>query len=355
MDTTTDRSALEQKLIPELQRIAQEMGIEGTQRLRKAGLIDAIVSERRQRLERRRDGPVAGRRRGGRTRRRGRTGRRRRRDRRCREDARGSERAEAGNAADEPSARVTRAAAARNAPTAIAAAPTIGSGSATTATATRATATGTRASANQNQGRATGTRAPATGTRAATRTATAVSGPPARSAAACARSAGVREEQERAEEIANAPTHHGHPRPAARRLRLPAHVGLHCRVRGHLRLGVAGAQGVAPQGRRRDRQGPAAARQREVRRAARGRDRQRHRPRGGEGAAELRQAHAAVPRRAVPARVRRRRPWPSGSSTWSRRSARASAAWSCRRRRRARRRSSSRSRTASSRRTPRCT
>ncbi len=45
MDTTTDRSVLEQKLIPELQRIAQEMGIEGTQRLRKAGLIDAIVAQ----------------------------------------------------------------------------------------------------------------------------------------------------------------------------------------------------------------------------------------------------------------------------------------------------------------------
>jgi transcription termination factor Rho len=45
MDTTTDRSALEQKLIPELQRIAQEMGIEGTQRLRKSGLIDAIVAK----------------------------------------------------------------------------------------------------------------------------------------------------------------------------------------------------------------------------------------------------------------------------------------------------------------------
>jgi transcription termination factor Rho len=44
MDTITDRSALEGKLIPELQRIAQEMGIEGTQRLRKAGLIDAIVA-----------------------------------------------------------------------------------------------------------------------------------------------------------------------------------------------------------------------------------------------------------------------------------------------------------------------
>ena len=45
MDTTTDRSTLEQKLIPELQRIAQDMGIEGTQRLRKAGLIDAIVAK----------------------------------------------------------------------------------------------------------------------------------------------------------------------------------------------------------------------------------------------------------------------------------------------------------------------
>src|SRR5688572_29788616 len=44
METTTDRSTLEQKLIPELQRIAQEMGIEGTQRLRKSGLIDAIVN-----------------------------------------------------------------------------------------------------------------------------------------------------------------------------------------------------------------------------------------------------------------------------------------------------------------------
>ena len=44
MDTTLDRSTLEGKLIPELQRIAQDMGIEGTQRLRKAGLIDAIVA-----------------------------------------------------------------------------------------------------------------------------------------------------------------------------------------------------------------------------------------------------------------------------------------------------------------------
>ena len=40
---TVDRSTLEGKLLPELQQIAQTMGIEGSQRLRKAGLIDAIV------------------------------------------------------------------------------------------------------------------------------------------------------------------------------------------------------------------------------------------------------------------------------------------------------------------------
>jgi transcription termination factor Rho len=45
METTTDRSSLEGKLIPELQRIAQDMGIEGTQKLRKSGLIDAIVAK----------------------------------------------------------------------------------------------------------------------------------------------------------------------------------------------------------------------------------------------------------------------------------------------------------------------
>jgi transcription termination factor Rho len=40
---TMDRSTLEGKLLPELQQIAQTLGIDGTQRLRKAGLIDAIV------------------------------------------------------------------------------------------------------------------------------------------------------------------------------------------------------------------------------------------------------------------------------------------------------------------------
>ncbi|MDP9330450.1 MAG: transcription termination factor Rho [Actinomycetota bacterium] len=44
MDTTKDRSALEGKLIPELQKIAQTMGIDGAQKLRKSGLIDAIVA-----------------------------------------------------------------------------------------------------------------------------------------------------------------------------------------------------------------------------------------------------------------------------------------------------------------------
>jgi transcription termination factor Rho len=45
METITDRSSLEGKLIPELQRIAQDMGIEGAQKLRKSGLIDAIVAK----------------------------------------------------------------------------------------------------------------------------------------------------------------------------------------------------------------------------------------------------------------------------------------------------------------------
>jgi transcription termination factor Rho len=44
MDTTIERSALEGKLLPELQQIAQTLGVEGTQKLRKAGLIDAIVA-----------------------------------------------------------------------------------------------------------------------------------------------------------------------------------------------------------------------------------------------------------------------------------------------------------------------
>ena len=44
MDTTMDRSVLEAKLLPELQEIAQTLGVEGPQKLRKAGLIDAIVA-----------------------------------------------------------------------------------------------------------------------------------------------------------------------------------------------------------------------------------------------------------------------------------------------------------------------
>jgi transcription termination factor Rho len=43
-DITTDRSVLEAKLLPELQQIAQTLGVEGVQKLRKAGLIDAIVN-----------------------------------------------------------------------------------------------------------------------------------------------------------------------------------------------------------------------------------------------------------------------------------------------------------------------
>jgi transcription termination factor Rho len=44
MDTTMDRETLGSKLLPELQQIAQTMGVEGAQKLRKAPLIDAIVA-----------------------------------------------------------------------------------------------------------------------------------------------------------------------------------------------------------------------------------------------------------------------------------------------------------------------
>jgi transcription termination factor Rho len=44
MDTTMDRETLGSKLLPELQQIAQSMGVEGAQKLRKAPLIDAIVA-----------------------------------------------------------------------------------------------------------------------------------------------------------------------------------------------------------------------------------------------------------------------------------------------------------------------
>jgi transcription termination factor Rho len=44
MDTTMDRDTLGAKLLPELQQIAQSMGVEGAQKLRKAPLIDAIVA-----------------------------------------------------------------------------------------------------------------------------------------------------------------------------------------------------------------------------------------------------------------------------------------------------------------------
>lgn len=41
---TVDRSALEGKVLPELQKIAEALGIEGHQKLRKAELIEAIVT-----------------------------------------------------------------------------------------------------------------------------------------------------------------------------------------------------------------------------------------------------------------------------------------------------------------------
>ncbi|HXF36218.1 MAG TPA: Rho termination factor N-terminal domain-containing protein, partial [Actinomycetota bacterium] len=42
--STIDRDTLEGKVLSELQEIAQGLGIEGAQRLRKAGLIEAILA-----------------------------------------------------------------------------------------------------------------------------------------------------------------------------------------------------------------------------------------------------------------------------------------------------------------------
>src|SRR5438552_4716373 len=44
VDPTTTRTDLEGKVLPELQRIAESLGVAGHQRLRKADLIDAIVA-----------------------------------------------------------------------------------------------------------------------------------------------------------------------------------------------------------------------------------------------------------------------------------------------------------------------
>ncbi|MGH2546025.1 MAG: Rho termination factor N-terminal domain-containing protein, partial [Actinomycetota bacterium] len=41
--STTDKSVLEQKVLPELQQIASSLGVQGYQRLKKADLIDAII------------------------------------------------------------------------------------------------------------------------------------------------------------------------------------------------------------------------------------------------------------------------------------------------------------------------
>ena len=43
MDTQTDRAALQEKVLPELKHIAQALGVQGHQRLKKADLIEAIV------------------------------------------------------------------------------------------------------------------------------------------------------------------------------------------------------------------------------------------------------------------------------------------------------------------------
>ena len=311
METTTDRSALEGKLIPELQRIAQDMGIEGTQKLRKAGLIDAIVARKGgngtpHRRSRRRHGraragtPTAARGRRTRTRRRGarmRTptaddaGTSTRRGRRPPSDA-GADRERRDRT---PATGDDRAATAR----------------ATVPSARRTIATAQRARDDRNRGprerprpgRPEGDRNRGQqgqqGQGARPRPSRSV--PPARNVAATARSAGCARSRSAHEEIANAPTQTGILDL------LPDGYGF-LRTSGYtpgpedIYVSLSQVRKfVAAQGRRRHRQGsPSRDNEKyfallEVE-TVNGMD-----PEAAKTRAELRQADPAVPRRAVPA------------------------------------------------------
>ena len=105
----------------------------------------------------------------------------------------------------------------------------------------------------------------------------------------------------------------GHP---ARRVRVPAHAGLHPIRLRHLRVAVADQAFQAAPRRRDHRPGAHAARQREVPRAAQDPDRQRHGSRAGAAPSQLRLADAALPRRASAPRDHPRPPRPPGSWTY---------------------------------------
>ncbi len=179
METTTDRSTLEGKFIPELQRIAQDLGIEGTQRLRKSGLIDAIVAQAGGNGDSGNGGTPAGR---ARVACRHQEGRRRSRDRgrgarTCRDRRGGTQRRR----------RTATSPASNKGSTTGPAVPMTGPTTAATSAPTSAEVERRDGRGQDHRGRmdATATRTPRV--RAATRD---VSAPHARSVAGCARSAG---------------------------------------------------------------------------------------------------------------------------------------------------------------------
>ena len=315
MDTTTDRSALEGKLIPELQQIAQRLGIEGSQKLRKAGLIDAIVEHgssdgattngpsaavnasdggvatvetgsrerapstdggsngQRHDNDDDDDRSTEGERDAGNDRPRGESDRgdrqpndrqpsdrsqsNRPRNDRSQGDRQGGDRSQGGRPqGDRPR------------------------GDAPQGDRPRGDDQGGRTDSGDDRGEPRGDRR----------------GRPSREERRRVREERrLREEQERARgtpERAGAHRDPGHP---PRGLRIPPDLRLPAGARGHLRLALAGAPVLTAQGRHGGRTGPPSEGQREVLRAARDRQRQRDGRRGRARASELRQADPALP------------------------------------------------------------
>ncbi len=274
-------SALGGKLLPELQQIAQTLGVEGAQKLRKAGLIDAIVEKGGD------DGSVRQR-------------RRRPRPRRLRRRLRESDDRWSGVAHRREDARRHRDG---RRGTSVAAAPlprrrrgwTLDRGD----RATRPTvAIGGGHDRDRGPTAATAGADGGDAQRSAASPLPRGSSPAARGASASAR-------RPSAPRRSRTPRRRGHPRRAARGLRVPPDLGATCRVPttstshvGQVRKHPLRKGDVV------SRQGPPRPRQREVRGAARRRHGQRRRSRAGRAASAVRQAHTAVPRRAVPARER---------------------------------------------------
>ena len=317
MTDTFDRTQLDGKDREQLSEIAAALGVKSISRMRKADLVDAIVSATagagRPRVERPRDAPPGP----------ARSARRRRaatispRSPTRKNALAPTERARRRHDADPPPPATVRQRQRRR--TAASLAPTTGgdrpstdatvahdrardAGAGTTITSPSTTTARQRRTAaarprdddgqgNRRRRRRAGPRPRASRRRAATAASAKVAASPRES----------REEFTGDLIDARRPA-----RPARRGLRLPAHERLPRRPQRRVRLGVAGAPLRPAQGRLREGRDPPAREQREVPGARARRPHQRHDARRGAQPRALRRPHAAVPRLEAAARARRR-------------------------------------------------